>query len=383
MARKRANGEGTVWHDEKRGRWEARFTIWKDGKPVRRKITAPTSKEAHSRMKDAQRAVEDGLPVPDRRETVSKFLDDWLEHIKHTERSSVTVENYRDIVNYYVTPHIGRVKLAELAPRHVEKMQRDILKAGKSPRTARSARSVLRAALRHAERHGLVARNAAALSEPVKIDHDEKQSMTVAQVKKLMDAAAGKGDEEPDTRYEAAIVLLVTLGLRRGELLGLKWSDINLKAKTLRVSRALKRTDDGLELSETKTARSTRTLNLPPRAIAALKSARIRQAKERLEAGAHWVDGDWVVSTGWGGPIDPDNFRHKFVELCDKAGIGHWTPHDARHTAGSLMFEHGADLKVVSEALGHSSIRVTADVYAHLLPERSGEAAKAIEKALG
>jgi integrase len=90
-----------------------------------------------------------------------------------------------------------------------------------------------------------------------------------------------------------------------------------------------------------------------------------------------------VFTNGWGGPLDPDNFRNRFVEHCENAGIGRWSPHAARHTAGSLMFEHGADLKIVSEALGHSSIRVTADVYAHLLRERSGEAARAITRALG
>jgi integrase len=89
-----------------------------------------------------------------------------------------------------------------------------------------------------------------------------------------------------------------------------------------------------------------------------------------------------VFTNVWGGPIHPDNFRHRFIDLCETAGIGHWTPHDGRRSAGSLMFEHGADLKVVSEALGHSSIRVNADIYTHLLPERSGEAARAIDRAL-
>ena len=376
MARRR-NGEGTIYRNEARDRYEAQITVdIVDGRPVRKKVTGKTEKELLARLKEAQRALDDGLPLPDRRETVARFLDGWLEHLAHTERSPATVQNYRDIVKCYISPKMGRVKLAELAPRHVEKMQRDILKDGKSPRTARLSRSVLRAALRHAERHGIVARNAAALSEPVKSEHNEKQAMTVAQIRKLLAAANG-------TRDEAAIVLLVTLGLRRGELLGLKWSDVNLKARTIRVSRALKRGPDGLEASDTKTARSARTLQLPPLAVQALKSQRVRQAQDRMKAGEHWHNDDWIIATAWGAPLDPDNFRHRFIALCDKAKIGHWSPHAARHTAGSLMFEHGADLKVVSEALGHSSIRVTADVYAHLLPERSGEAARAIEKALG
>jgi integrase len=375
-AGRRRNGEGTIYRNEARNRWEAQVTVdFVDGRPVRKKFTAKTEKDLRARLKEAQRALDDGLPVPDRRESVGGFLDGWLEHIEHTERSSATVTNYRDMVRYYIAPVVGRVKLAELAPRHVEKMQRDIIKSGKSARTARLARSVLRAALRHAERHGLVARNVAALAEPVKAEHNEKKSMTVAQVRKLLAAAEG-------TRDEAAIVLLVTLGLRRGELLGLKWSDMNLKAGTIRVTRALKRTNDGLEASDTKTARSARTLQLPPLAVRSLKAHKARQAAEQMKAGEHWVGGDWIITNAWGGPMDPDNFRHRFTALCDEAKIGHWSPHAARHTAGSLMFEHGADLKVVSEALGHSSIRVTADVYAHLLPERSGEAARAMDRAL-
>jgi integrase len=373
---RRNNGEGSIRYDRQRKRWEARITVdIVDGKQLRKKLTAKTKDLLLDRLEDARGQVRVGLPVADRRETVSRFLDGWLEHLEHTERSPATVVNYRDMVKYYISPAIGRIKLTELAPRHVEKMQRDILKAGKSARTARLSRSVLRAALRHAERHGLVARNAAALSEPVKAEHQEKKSMTVAQAQKLIAVATG-------TRDEAAIVLLLTLGLRRGELLGLRWSDVNLKSGTLRVLRALKRTPVGLEASETKTARSARTLHLPPMAQRALKAHKARQAKERLEAGEHWVDGDWLLTNAWGGPIDPDNFRHRFNDLCEQTGIGHWSPHAARHTAGSLMFEHGADLKVVSEALGHSSIRVTADVYAHLLPERSGEAARAITRAL-
>lgn len=376
MAGRRNNGEGSIWHDTQRGRWEVRVTVdTRDGKPVRKKIVAKTKVEAVARLREAQRAIDTGLPAPDRTETIGRFLDGWLEHLEHTDRSSATVQNYHDIVKYYISPKVGRVKLVDLAPSHVEKMQRAILHDGRSARTARLARSVLRAALRHAERHGLVARNVAALAEPVKAEHREKQSMTVAQVTKLFAAAA-------DSRDEAAIVLLVTLGLRRGELLGLQWSDVNVKASTIRISRALKRTRSGLEASGTKTERSERTLHLPPMAAQALRTHRARQAAQQIAAGEHWVDGTWIFTNAWGGPIDPDNFRHRFIDLCDKAKIGHWSPHAARHTAGSLMFEHGADLKVVSEALGHSSIRVTADVYAHLLPERSGEAAAAMTRAL-
>ena len=197
---------------------------------------------------------------------------------------------------------------------------------------------------------GSLVRNAAALAEPVKADHVEKEALTVEQVHALLSAAEG-------TRDEAPIVVLMMLGLRRGELLGLQWSDVDFRHGTLRIRRALKRGTRGLEVSEVKTQRSARTLHLPQRVSDVLKAHRTRQKEERLRAGEHWAGDDWVFTNAWGGPIDPDNFRHRFTALCEQAGIGHWSPHSLRHTAGSLMFEHGADLKVVSETLGHSSIR--------------------------
>jgi integrase len=376
MVRRRENGEGSIRYDRERKRWEARVTVEMRGRDaVRKKITAKTKPELLARLKDATRAVDDGLPVTDRRATLAQFLGEWLDHLAHTDRSAETVTNYRDVVRAYIVPKVGRVKLAKLTPAHVERMQRDILADGKSARTARLSRSVLRAALRHAERHGLVQRNVAALAEPVAQAHHEKQSMTAAQVKKLMASMRGKRDE-------AAIVLLCTAGLRRAEVLGLKWSDIDVKEGTVRVTRAVKRTPQGLEASDVKTARSKRTLHVPPVAVAALKRHRARQGADRLAAGEHWVDADWVVTTSWGTPLDPDTLGHRFIDACETAKIGRWTPHDARHTVGSLMFNAGADLRDVSEFLGHSSIRVTSDIYVHTLPERRGAAAAALVRAL-
>jgi len=374
---RRNNGEGTVTYNAERKRWEGRVTLGfdADGKQLRKKVTGRTKGECVARLKEAQRSVDVGLPVTDRSSTVGAFLAEWLDHIAHTDRSSATVETYRDIVRTYIAPRIGRVKLADLKPAHVERLQRDILKDGKSARTARASRSVLRAALRHAERHGLVQRNAAALSEPVKQEHTEKRSMTPQQIKKLFATVEG-------TRDEAAVVLLCTGGMRRAELLGLQWSDVDLNKGTVRIVRALKRTPNGLELDDVKTAKSRRTLIVPPITVETLRRHKARQNEDRMRAGEHWTGGNFVIATAWGSPIDLDNLTHRFIAACEAAKIGKWTPHDARHSVGSLMIDSGADLRDVSEYLGHSSIRVTADIYLHRLPGRNSEAAAAFARAL-
>jgi integrase len=376
MAR-RENGAGTIRYDHERKRWEARITVEMSGRNARRKkMTAKTKPELLERLKEATRALDDGLPVANRQQTVAAFLRDWLEHVTYTDRSVSTVDSYNEITRNYVVPYVGRIKLGKLEPRHVEKMQRDILKNGKSPRTARSARAVLRTALRHAERHGLVQRNVAALAEPVAAVHGEKKSMTAKQVRTLINSVRG-------TRDGAAITVLCTTGLRRAELLGLKWSDVDLKKGMITVQRGLQRTSAGMAASDLKTARSRRTVQIPPVTLETLKVHRRRQNEDRMRAGEHWAGDDWVFTTTWGSPLDPDNLSHRFVDACEAAKIGRWTCHDARHTVGSLMFANGADLRVVSEHLGHASIRTTSDVYVHQMPEKSGEAVAAITRALG
>ena len=200
--------------------------------------------------------------------------------------------------------------------------------------------------------------------------------MTVAQVRKLLAAAAGTRDEAADrvARHARAPARRTA----RPPMVATSTS----KQNTLRVRRALKRTDDGLEASATKTARSQRTLQLSPLAVDALKAHKARQAEERLQAGEHWVGGDWLFTNGWGGPDRPRQLPAPVHRPCDRGGIGHWTPHAARHTAGRSCSNMAPTSKSCPSTLGHSSIRVTADVYAHLLPERSGEAVDALTRAL-
>lgn len=381
---KRGNGEGTITHNLARNRWEARLTVGysEDGQQVRRKITGATRTEVVKRLR-ALRDDADAGRSPARRDlTVARFLDEWLSDVLPGSVAPSTTVQYRDVVRLYVVPHIGRKHLTTLNARDVARMLAELEADGRSANTRRLARSVLRRALRWAEAEGLVPRNAAAVAHGVKVGGTEGRTLTVDQARTLLASLEGH-------RLEAAFTVALALGLRRGELLGLIWDDLALDATPARltVHRSLKRLPGrGLALDATKTRQSRRTVHLPSPVVAALRDHRRRQAAEQLAAGAEWtprpLGADLIFRTPFGTALDPDNFRHACYKVTTDAGLGRWSPHELRHSAASLLLAMGVPLKVVSETLGHSSIRVTADTYGHIMEPARAEAADAMATAL-
>ena len=192
-------------------------------------------------------------------------------------------------------------------------------------------------------------------------------------------------------RFEAAVVLALAYGMRRGEVLGLHWSVLDLEGGTLRVTHSVKRVKDRdassgrrtrLVVSELKTPKSRRLLVLTPELVARFRQHRVRQAEAQMAAGALWQDHRLIFASEVGTPMDPDNFSHSFARLCERAGLGHWHPHELRHSGASLMLAQGTSLHVVSEVLGHASIAVTKDVYGHLLEGDKRAAAESMSRAL-
>ncbi|MHB1511296.1 MAG: tyrosine-type recombinase/integrase [Acidimicrobiales bacterium] len=213
-------------------------------------------------------------------------------------------------------------------------------------------RAVLRKALAQAEREGLVSKNVAALSQAPRLSQPEGRSLSIEQARTLLDAAEGD-------RLEAAYLLLLSYGLRRGELLGLAWPDLDSKTGTLAVRQSVhkrksSRGQDGtypggvadrVELAELKTRRSRRVLYLTPGIMTTLEHHASRQHDERVAAGSLWMDRGLIFTSLVGTPIDPDNFAKQFVRLCKTAGLGHWHPHEARHSAASVMLAQGVPLE--------------------------------------
>jgi integrase len=220
-------------------------------------------------------------------------------------------------------------------------------------------------------RWGLIFRNVVALSRGPKVVRTEGRTLTPDQARRLIEAARGR-------RNEALFALMLATGLRRGEALGLKWQDFDRYSGIIRVARQLTREGSVLVTSDTKTFRSRRALNLPEPLVAALLEHERRQGEERVRRRTRWVEGDFIFTSRRGTPLDPRNFYREFRAICDDAGLGHWHPHELRHSAASLMLAQGVKLHVVSQVLGHSSSRMTSDVYGHLLEPDRREAARAM-----
>ncbi len=374
-ARRRGRGEGGV---RKRGdgRWEGSIDLGSTGSGRKRKLVyAKTKQELTLKMRQAQRALDDGVPLGDGRLTVRAFLDAWVTTILPGTVGPATLDNYRRISRLHLLPALGRIALAKLQPSDVERLLSEKKAAGYSANTIRLIRSTLRRALGHAERRGLVVRNAAGLVDGPRIPKTTRRAMTLEEIHRFLDAA------EPD-RLAGLWALLAETGLRIGEALALTWDGIDFEAATLTVTQTFARDGGRLVLSAPKTASGRRSMGLSPGLLEALKSHRTRQRRERLAAGPSWGECGLVFVTERGTHLDPSNVRHRYDAVLAAAGLGHWTMHELRHTAASLMLSKGVPLHVVSERLGHAGIAITKDVYGHLVADDDRRATEAMSRAL-
>ncbi|NNL12214.1 MAG: site-specific integrase [Acidimicrobiia bacterium] len=383
---RRGWGEDSIYQDGDRWRGVISLGRTPDGRRRRMKVSGGTKAEVIAKLKEVHRSLDAGVESPTSRLTVGTFLDRWVEGVPGRVEQS-TAADYADTVRLHLKPALGSKVLTKLSVSELNALWASKRKAGYSANSIRIMRTVLRSALHQAEREGLLVRNVAALSDPPRVGHSEGRSLTIAEAKILLDAASAD-------RLEALYAISLTLGLRRGEALGLSWSDIDLESALVRVRRQLRRerlpeedrVDGGrrtqLVIRDLKTKRSRRTLHLTPALDGLLRTHRARQAREQLAAGPAWIESDLVFTTKKGTPIDPDNFAHYFHRLCARAGLGHWTPHELRHSAASIMLAQGTPLWVVSEVLGHASVAITKDVYGHLIGGEKQEATEAITDVL-
>jgi len=222
-----------------------------------------------------------------------------------------------------------------------------------------------------------LARNVASLATRPRIKRQEMVTLSPEETRSLLAAAAGD-------RLEALYVLAVTTGMRQGELLALRWRDVDLQTGMVQVRTTLQRSKDGFVFSEPKTDRSRRQVALTKVAVAALRRQRIAQAEERLRLGGMWEDNDLVFANELGKPIEAGNLlRRSFWPLLERVGLSRIRFHDLRHTAATLMLGRGVHPKVVAEMLGHSQIAVTLDLYSHVTPTMQREATAALDAVLG
>ena len=368
MTSKRSNGEGTIYKNESRNHFEGQVSVRvnANGKSVRRKVTGRTRAEVTKKMSEVRDRCSHGPGLPSD-VTVGDWLRYWISSVLPSANiASATRENYETLCARYLIPRIGRIRLVKLTPADVRAMLNSMNSDDYSSNTQRLARAALRRALRVAEAEGYVPRNVAGLTDGVKLDPKKSRTMQPSEVKDLLSSIIGD-------RIEPILNVLLATGLRRSEVLGLCWGDVDLLVSpaTLQISHALKRERSGLVFGDPKTKRTKRVLYIPDVTARILREHRVAQKRERLEFGpgwgGEWVEHDFVFTSPVGTPIDPSNFAKALSRATEVAGLGSWSPHEFRHTAASLMIASGVPLKQASEALGHSSIAVTADVYGHLL----------------
>jgi len=335
-----------------------------------------TQREALGKLAELRRAAEQGQNLAARPQALEEWLGHWLAEIKaHDGTRPSTLRRYREVVTNHLVPVLGKVRLDKLTPLDVERLLAARRKTV-SPATLVKIHAVLRVALADAERRDLVPRNVARSVKAPTLAEQERRALTVEEGRALLAVA-------DSDRYEAVFVLGLLMGLRRGEVLGLRWDDVDLAGRTLHVRRALQRVDGALRLVETKTRSSRRPLPIPGLAARALERRRAQQAADRLVAGESWLSTGLVFTTGVGTPVEPRNVNRRFEQLRERAGLSWLRLHDLRHGCATFLLAHGVDPRTVMEILGHTTIRQTMDRYGHALPERLRAAADAMDDALG
>jgi integrase len=373
---KRLKGEGSVWLRAD-GRWCGAINLgWEHGKRRRKYFYGQTAEQVQAAILRARADLAQGLPVVAERQTVEEFLGRWLEDSVKPSVRPLTYEQYRQHVKLYLAPLLGRHQLAKLAPQHVRAFIKRKLADGLSPRTVQLSLVILRRALGQAVKDGLVGRNVAKLADPPRWKRPEIKPWEPAEAARFLDAIRTE-------RLEAAYLLALSLGLRRGEVLGLRWSDVDLEGKTVTISQALARVGGKLEFIEPKSRQSRRTVPIHDGLVAALRNHRRRQFEERLAAGSRWHDGGLVFTTGIGTPLEPRALNEDFERVVMAAGLRRIRLHDLRHSCATFLLAQGVHPRVVMELLGHSQISLTMETYSHVLPDAMREAIGRMEALLG
>lgn len=373
--RRRGAGEGGISR-RKDGRYEATIVLGrKDGRAVRKSLYGRTKKEVQEKLLKAQQSLVQGMPLPDGRQTVGQFLDRWLlDSVAHSVRPR-TYASYRQMIRLHVDDDVRRLPLVKLTPQHVQALLNAKTREGLSPRSVQYLRAILRRALAQAVRWGVVARNAAALSDSPRVERARFEPFSPEEARAFLAAVRGN-------RLEALYTVATALGLRQGEALGLRWQDIDFSHGTLRVVTQLQRIDGKLTLVEPKTRESRRTVSLPAVAVRSLHEHRVRQLEERLSAGERWQDHGLVFCTSRGTPICAVNLSREYHRLLARHEIRRIRFHDLRHTCATLLLVQGVDPRVIMDLLGHSQISTTMDIYAHVMPDLRKEAANKMDEVL-
>jgi integrase len=375
---RRAGGEGSVRQKEN-GRWEARFS-YEDadtGEMKRGSVSGKTRAEALRKVREARDRTAVGAPVTDSKVTLAAWVGTWCSTtLAASDRKATTKELYKTIaMRHLAVGTLAALRLDEIRPRHVEALIL-AMRAKYADSTIRSVYTVLRSVLDGAVRDGLLARNPAAQVRRPGIERKEAHVLEPVDVRRLL-------AECRSSRYHRPLLLVAATGMRRGEALALRWRDVDLEAGVAIVRGTLARIEGELRVTEPKTQRSRRIVPLPASVVAALREQRRSQAAERLAAANWWSDADYVFTTETGAPVDPRNLLRVVQVAGRRLGLEGVGVHTLRHSAASAALDAGANIKTISDLLGHSSIAITGDLYLHNTDRAQRAASESVAAALG
>ena len=369
---RRGNGEGTITR-RKDGRWEAKYTAHTAEGPKRRALYGKTRKEVADKLVRALTDSASGYTFDTETMTVGEYLDRWLNDSDRGSVRTSTYERHEQIVRLHLKPAFGRVKLAKLTPAHVQGLYRHKLDSGLSPATVQKIHVVLHKALAQALKWNLIPRNAADAVKAPRPAAEEMRPLSPDEARKLMEAAQGD-------KLEALYVLAVHTGMRQGELLALKWDDVDLNEGVIRIRRTLARSGGRIALGEPKTKGGRRPVYLTGAAVEALRTHLDRQLEDIERLGDLYRDHGLVFTSEVGTLINPTNLRRRsFAPLLEKAGLTRIRFHDLRHTCATLLLTRNVHPKYVQELLGHATVAITLDTYSHVIPGMGNHTARAME----
>jgi integrase len=356
-----------------KGSWSIVIDVGRDPETGKRRqqwyTVKGTKKDAERELREKLRSVETGSYVKPERTSLGEYLKHWVDSYAVVHTSPRTAEGYQAIVNRYLIPALGGISLCELQPRHLEKYYADALshgrldgKGGLSPRTVLHQHRLLSEALSHAVKQGLLVRNVAEAVVPPRPGGSEMATLSGADVPKFLDAAG-------QTAFYTLFYAALYTGMRRGELLGLRWCDIDLGKASISVVQTLYKLSSGkFVIKEPKSPHSRRSVALSPSLTELLRQHHAEQEAQKVLLGKMLTGRDLVFAHPDGSPLDPSTVTHAFGKLIRKAGLPHIRFHDLRHTHATLMLKGGVHPKIVSERLGHANIGITLDTYSHVVP---------------
>ncbi|MSQ17956.1 MAG: site-specific integrase [Dehalococcoidia bacterium] len=361
------------------GSWQIRYEGPADTTGKRKYLAETfrgTKKEAERVLRERLAAIENGGYVPKQKETVAQFMQRWLDTYAATNTTLRTQQGYRGYVTRYIAPTIGNLPLQGLTARHIQGVYAEMLEHGLSATTIVQLHRILREALSHAIKWGTLTRNVADAATPPRLQRKRLEMWDVDTIHRFLGAAK-------DSRFKDLYHLAILSGMRRSELTGLQWENVDLLGGKLSVVNTLQRiTGHGLVVGPPKTARSRRSIALSPEAVNLLHAIRGRQIEQRLAAGDAWQNTGYVFTQANGTPVAPDMISKDFCAIVRTAGLPHLTFHGLRHAHATLLLTAGVHPKVVSERLGHSNIAITMDTYSHVLPGLQEAAALALDERL-